>query len=604
MDKIDRGQTMSLKINCLYENKFPIFVTVGFFLIMSYIAFFHHLIWTETDGLYYLNFGKAILEGNGKDVIIVNGQIGAPILFASLDSLFHDAFSIQKTIAVLSGSGIVLLSFFITKNIFNYRIAILTQLLIAFNPILHYVSIQALNELLPVFMIFGSLYLITKKELKFFDYTILGILLGVACIFRLQTIFILFPIIIFILLQNKKILKNILNLLIVVIFFSIAFSPQILYNYSTHEVFLDTMPNYYIGNLYVFQNPDWHSKILSQDYTSLYSIITLDPDLFMKNYLYNLFVNNFDKLFNFGYGSFDNISIIPAIPILGLLFFLGGLAYIIYNKKIIPKNFLALLFLPLIYLPLISIIPVYRSYHLLPMWLPIIIICVLFIVCVIPKGFSTTQNYLTKTNLRKNQKLSIFSICLIIFILLLNSGVSYKLIDASFYGNQVSTLENEFTNIFQSRTILDQSGYDVILISEILKTQPGIKESHIMANLPTYSFYSDSNFIYAEFSEGLSDDTILDYISRKNWSDFEILTSNIHSFPPDRLNKNHPFPDYLIYQPFSTMQNSSWYDKGVANKKLDILLNPNDPNIPSNFEFLYKSDKTKTVVYKIYNIEN
>tara|TARA_Y100001949_G_C15976378_1_gene326257 strand:+ start:111 stop:1826 length:1716 start_codon:yes stop_codon:yes gene_type:complete len=567
---------------------------------MSYIAFFHHPIWHEADGIYYLNYGRAILEGSGNDVQIANGQIGAPILFAFLDSIFHDAFSIQKIIAILGGCGIVLSSFFITKNIFNYKVAILTQLFIAFNPILHYVSIQALNELLPVFIIFTSLYFITKPELRFFDYLIIGLLLGLSSIFRLQAILVLFPILIFILLKNKKIAKNALNVLIVGIFFLLAFSPQILYNYSTHGVILDTMPNYYIGNVYTFQNPDWHNEIFSQNYTDIYSIITLDSDLFLKNYFYNLFLHNFDRLFNFGFGSFDNISIIPAIPILGVLFFLGGLIYLIYNKKFFPKNFLPLLLLPLFYLPIISILPLYRSYQLLPMWLPIIIICVLFIVYVVPKVFSTKQNYLEKISFRKNQKLNLLPIILIIFICLLNLGVTYKLIDSTFYGNNFSTLENEFTNISQSRLISDQASYDIILISEILKTQPGIEESYVMANVPNYSFYSHSNFIYAEFSEGNLDDTILDYVSQKNWSEFEIVVSDIFSFPPDRLNKYQAFPNYLIYQPYSLPPNTTWYDKGAATKKLDILLNPDDSRIPSNFEFLYKSDTANIVVYKIH----
>jgi len=588
------------KIDCFYKNKFPLLITFGFFISMSYIAFFHHPIWHEADGIYYLNYGRAILEGSGNDVQIANGQIGAPILFAFLDSIFHDAFSIQKIIAILGGCGIVLSSFFITKNIFNYKVAILTQLFIAFNPILHYVSIQALNELLPVFIIFTSLYFITKPELRFFDYLIIGLLLGLSSIFRLQAILVLFPILIFILLRNKKIAKNALNVLIVGIFFLLAFSPQILYNYSTHGVILDTMPNYYIGNVYTFQNPDWHNEIFSQNYTDIYSIITLDSDLFLKNYFYNLFLHNFDRLFNFGFGSFDNISIIPAIPILGVLFFLGGLIYLIYNKKFFPKNFLPLLLLPLFYLPIISILPLYRSYQLLPMWLPIIIICVLFIVYVVPKVFSTKQNYLEKISFRKNQKLNLLPIILIIFICLLNLGVTYKLIDSTFYGNNFSTLENEFTNISQSRLISDQASYDIILISEILKTQPGIEESYVMANVPNYSFYSHSNFIYAEFSEGNLDDTILDYVSQKNWSEFEIVVSDIFSFPPDRLNKYQAFPNYLIYQPYSLPPNTMWYDKGAATKKLDILLNPDDSRIPSNFEFLYKSDTANIVVYKIH----
>ena len=69
---------------------------------------------------------------------------------------------------------------------------------------------------------------------------IIGILLGLASLFRLQAIFVLFPILIFILLRNKKTIKNTLNLLTILIFFSLVFSPQILYNFSTHGVILDS----------------------------------------------------------------------------------------------------------------------------------------------------------------------------------------------------------------------------------------------------------------------------------------------------------------------------------------------------------------------------
>ena len=602
MKNIDKVSPKYSKINHFFKNNFHFLITLGFFISMFYIAFFHHPIWTETDGIYYLNFGKSILEGNGEDVIIVNGQIGGSILFAFLDSIFHDSFSTMKIIAVLSGSGVVLLSFFITRNIFNYRVAILTQLFVAFNPVLHYVSVQALNELLPILLIFISLYFITKKELKFFDYCIVGTLLGITAIFRLQAIFVLLPLLLFIFLRNKKILKNSLNVITVGFFFILAFSPQIFYNYSTHGVILDTMPNYYIGGTYAIQNPDWHEKIYSLDYTNLYSIITLDFNLFLENYFYNLFIHNFDSLFNLGFGTFDNLSIIYAIPILGLLLFLGGLGYILYNKKILPKNFLPLLFLPIIYFPLISIIPVYRSYHLLPMWLPIMIICVIFILYVLSRADLFKQNSSTKIIFNKHQKLNIFSISIIIFILLLNSGTTYKIIDASFYGNQLSTLENEFANIFQSRSISDQYAYDVILISEILKAQSNIEESYVMANVPNYSFYSNSNFIYAEFSEGNSDDTILDYISKKNWGDFQILTSNIHSFPPDRLDRYDTFPNYLIYEPYFQDPNlqHNLHINVDPTKQLEILLHPNDPRIPANFELLFQSDKTNTVLYKIH----
>ena len=138
----------------------------------------------------------------------------------------------------------------------------------------------------------------------------------------------------------------------------------------------------------------------------------------------------------------------------------------------------------------------------------------------------------------------------------------------------------------------------------MLKTQSKIEESYVMAYIPTYSFYSNSNFIYADFSEGNPDDTIFDYISKKNWSWIENLWSNTHSFPPDRLNLYDTPPDYLVYSPFSSDPNLTDYPSEPATKQLDILLDPNDPRTPTNFEFLFKSDTSQTVVYKIHKFEN
>jgi len=46
-----------------------------------------------------------------------------------------------------------------------------------------------------------------------------------------------------------------------------------------------------------------------------------------------------------------------------------------------------------------------------------------------------------------------------------------------------------------------------------------------------------------------------------------------------------------------------WNPENQNNEKLKILLNPDNPNIPSNFNLLYKSNQTNTVVYKIIHNE-
>jgi len=301
----------------LKKNKFPILITIGFFVCTFYLAFFHHPVWNEADGIYLLNYGKAILEGNAKNVTITNGQVGAPILFAFLDSIFHDAFAIQKAIAVLSGSGIVFLSFFITKNIFDFRIALITQLFFAFNARLFHLSTQALNELLPVFFMMISLFFITKKQQNTVDYILIGTILGISSIFKLQSIFVLIVILIFILIRNRNIKNNVSSLVLVCVFFLIAFSPQIIYNYTTHGLILDIQSNIYIGSLYTFQTPEWHNQVVNSYGAGIPSIISIDVDLFLKNYFYNLFFHNPDRLFNFG--TVDNLSLTPLIPFFGLI---------------------------------------------------------------------------------------------------------------------------------------------------------------------------------------------------------------------------------------------------------------------------------------------
>ena len=62
----------------------------------------------------------------------------------------------------------------------------------------------------------------------------------------------------------------------------------------------------------------------------------------------------------------------------------------------------------------------------------------------------------------------------------------------------------------------------------------------------------------------------------------------------DKRNIYKPNPDYIIYDP---------HEKFGHHEFLKVLSDPNDSQIPSNFEFLYKSNKTGVVVYKINKSE-
>ena len=316
--------------NHIESNKFPIIITVSFFMILLYVAFTYHNHWTEYDGIYFLGVGKEILAGNGSNVISPDAPIGGPVLHAVLSLVFGDAFVIGKLISLFSGTGIVFFSYYIIKNIFNSRVALLGQLFIAFNPILQLQSIQALNELFPVFLIVASLYFITKKNLKLSDIIISGALLGGAFMVRYQALAVIIAMIIFLLIRNRKIRLNLSHGMVILAFFLIVCSPLLVYNYTTHGVLLDGNPNFYLVQLQKYQTPEWREKMTeSIDGNSMKSIL-LDFDLFLKNYFYNLSYHNPSKLFNFD--TLGNLSILPAISFLGVIPVFCGLVYCLKIK--------------------------------------------------------------------------------------------------------------------------------------------------------------------------------------------------------------------------------------------------------------------------------
>ena len=107
--------------NFIVKNKYPILVTIAFFLITSYVAAFHHNYWVvDHDGQNYLYAGQEILAGNGSNVKLHNAPIGGPVIYAFLNQFFDNGFGVMKSIAVLSASGAVFFSYYIFWILKNY----------------------------------------------------------------------------------------------------------------------------------------------------------------------------------------------------------------------------------------------------------------------------------------------------------------------------------------------------------------------------------------------------------------------------------------------------------------------------------------------------
>ena len=118
-----------------------------------------------------------------------------------------------------------------------------------------------------------------------------------------------------------------------------------------------------------------------------------------------------------------------------------------------------------------------------------------------------------------------------------------------------------------------------------------------MTNAQGYSYHAGSKWIKADFMEGKPGDSIQNYVNRINWSDYELYLSNVGSFPPDVNNIIKPTPDYIIFEKPPPVSPTNM--QPPIRQDLMILLEPDNPKIPSNFELLWSSDESDIVVYRI-----
>ena len=196
-----------------------------------------------------------------------------------------------------------------------------------------------------------------------------------------------------------------------------------------------------------------------------------------------------------------------------------------------------------------------------------------------------------------------YAIFIIIFIILLNVGFSYKYFSSMFYGDSFDGITSEISELFSDKKY-EHSSMEFLEIVDLLKKQPGIENSYVMSISVQYAYHSGSKFLYTDFHAGKPSDSIIDFIERKNWSEYELYISNIHSYPRDKHDLLKPAPDYVVYRGVPYDDNNPHYQKPPTHADVSILSNPDNEELPSNFELLYKSDKTHVVVYKIHDIEN
>lgn len=646
IDKRDKPKNFKKKIN---SNKYPLIITLGFFLVFSYITFFHHNYWwSDVDGVFYLLTGNQLLNGDGSNVHIMDAPVGGSILYAFLGSILDDGFLAMKIIALLSCTGIVFVSFYIIKNIFSFKVALVGQLLVAFTPRLELNAILSMNEMLPIFLIFISLFLITKRHSNLIYLVLISVVLAVAVMIRYQPGLVFIGILIFILIKDRQIRVNITHVIIMIGVFLIVISPLLIYNYTTYENFIDSDADYYFYQASEFQTEEGN-RILENNLVNegTNNNIYLQ-DVFWKNYFNNILYHNPNLFFNFNSAE-HNLSVIPLIPFVGMIPVFGGLIFylkpkwnknnyiilfssiiittisvllvgsfekhffiiiiipmfilVILNKKNIDNKLLPLLIVTIVFSIMISIIPLNNAKHWFPIWIIAPVLTALFIVEVIPKIYSKFINI--KNDKKKIIKSNKIIIVTLILLLLFNVGFSYEVIKFYLYEDEYDGIRNQLIKTFSGEP-LQERGIDIKEMGDFLAKQPDIENSYVMSHWWSMAYYANSKFIYTDFKEGVENDDLNKYVTRENWNSYDRWFSNVLSHPADRYDLVNPKPDYIVYEPNTSEYLEKKQLKGGNTfitlgqyKDLEILADVENPSIPSNFELIYISNNTGAVIYKI-----
>ena len=129
-----------------------------------------------------------------------------------------------------------------------------------------------------------------------------------------------------------------------------------------------------------------------------------------------------------------------------------------------------------------------------------------------------------------------YKIILIVLLLIIitNIGYSYKLFSATFYGDLYEGILPEISKLVKPQK-LENSSLEFEEIGNLLKNKPGIENSYLMSQWINFAFYANSKFIYTDFRAGEPSDSLNDFVQRKNWSDYDLYVSNIHSYPRDKF---------------------------------------------------------------------
>jgi len=513
---------MNYKINEILSDKYTkiaIIITAIYCIATGITATIFNPFFNMDSSIFYYYTGKQILQGLGNEVFIPN----APLSYAVLSALTDDPFTHMKIISIFSTTGIIFFSYLIVRQIFNSKVAVLTTLFISLYAGLQSHAYQIQTDVFPMFLLFVSFYYITKRELNYKKIILVAVFLGASYSLKYPAAIIAIGFLIFFLIYTKPRFKN------AILFFTVCVlvaSPVLIFNYSITGEFTTSNSSSLILHEWNDVPSEWYEE---QSYNDPFLVIK-DMNLLFQNFSAHMYKGIFNTILNFD-GNWNNLSIFPLIPYLGMVPLFGGIYFV---RKSIPENLKPLIITFLIFLPIMCIFAqITNPTRLFPPALIIPIFSALFF-----------------SKIKKNYLL----IPILIFIVLVNLGASG--IMANWF-----LFENDTIYFWENKNFKDQELYDIAIL---LSQEEDIESKYLMADSVMVSYYANSKFIkyYTSWKSGnnihdpILDSNLEEHITRKNWNAFDVHFSNFFSYP--QINNEHTLkikPDYLLIEPQEKIPN-------------------------------------------------
>jgi len=272
-------------------------VLLSFFISNLLLIFYQENVWWDSG--VYVGMGKYIYSSGNSGFWEASRPIVWPLILGLLWTSNIDVVLFGKIASLFFSVGVLLMTFLISKEIFDEKIALLAVLFLALTPTFFFFNKIMISGIISTFFTLVAIYFLIKKR-----YFLSGIFFGIGFMTRFLQLFTFLIVIILFLIYNKNDKKFTKNFVNIIIGFFIPFAPYLVLNYFLYKSIL-------------------HPFLLQISLTKVTGWMYFEPfwfyfvELFKENFLYIFFIFGlfylFKKKLNFGKNIVFYLFLIPFL---------------------------------------------------------------------------------------------------------------------------------------------------------------------------------------------------------------------------------------------------------------------------------------------------